>query len=373
MVSCNDGDDESEGRTAVTFDDDSSGDMDDDSPHDDDSMDDDSLDDDSLNDDADDDNDDDDSEGYDDWDESWQCDLWDGCECALYYREFLEKVSEYSRPICEDELWRQIDDVLSGNVLQLDDPIPENELQEKLIDLLNIGFLLEDMDENPLESTVLEDEIDEKYRYRYLEFSDEWIGEFQGILLTPKTGGSHPVVVAVHGHTDNANSFMSNYYGSLYPENGYAILMVTVRARCADRSEHVATRKLLLDGFSLIGLRVYMALQSADFLRGLDEIDPDAIFLIGHSAGSIDGNITRIIGGSDYFLAYVSDETSQSYCNLGMNDSFMDGVAPAISPYSFLVSPVMEYSVSVMQQPYGYPDGIGNVIDFFNSKLLDKL
>ena len=360
-LSCQSDDGDSSTRYSTTYDDDTDVAGNDD-------VDDDSLvDDDDADDDVDDDADDDAENEYDDWDDNWECDLWDGCECALYYREFLEKASEYSHSITEEELELQLENVLNGDVPQLQDPSSENELRSNLIELLNIGFLIEEIEDHPLDYQVIEDEYDADYRYRYLELEDPYIGPFQGILLTPNTAGPHPAIVAVHGHSDNANSFMHNYGGMDYPERGYAIFMITVRARCGDRPEHVASRKLLLDGFALIGLRVYKSLLSVNFLRSLDDIDPDAIFLIGHSAGSVDGNITRIIGGEDYFSAYVSDETSQNYCTLGPNDDFRDETAPAISPFSFLVSPAKEYSVPVMQEPYGYPDGIDNVIQFFNS------
>ena len=67
--------------------------------------------------------------------------------------------------------------------------IEAGDFRELLLDLLNIRFLVEGIDERPLVVTTIGEEETDEYRERRLLFEDPFVGTFEALLLTPKTGG----------------------------------------------------------------------------------------------------------------------------------------------------------------------------------------
>jgi len=226
---------------------------------------------------------------------------------------------------------------------------------------MNIRFLRRKVNERLLEVITVGKSETSEYFEKELLFVDPFVGVFKGILLTPKTKGPHPGIVAIHGHYDNAEIYRDGYGGSEYPSQGFAILMLTMRIDCADTSENQFTYDFLLGGFTAMGIRSYETILGLKYLRYIPEVDEDRIGLIGHSGGSCASNLT--IRVETKFKAFVSDY-------LGTYYNFFDGVAidettPDLYPYHLLINDFSTSSIPILKVPYGYSNGMDEIFEFF--------
>jgi hypothetical protein len=294
---------------------------------------------------------------------TWDC--LDPGDCIEDYLEFSDLASEYSHPIGEEELNSWINDCRYGRVPVHTEELKPETLREGLIGALNIRFLLEGLDKRSLEATIIRREDHGDYIEEEILFWDPWVGTFQGILLLPPDPGPHRGIVAVHGHSDSAAVFRDDYYGTAYPPEGFAILMLTMRAMSFDQKEAEATWALLRSGFNLIGLRIYESLLGYKYLRWREDVDQYRIGLIGHSGGSSTGNLTIRLEPrlrayvSDHMVAYMTSDSDIIHCE----------TVPAVYPYNRLINYFDTAEVPVLSVTYGYPDGPGELIEFFKQKI----
>ena len=295
----------------------------------------------------------------------WDCNDSCGCDCMDDYLKLLELAADYSDPITLEELERQIEAIESGEVREYQPPLSPFELKYKLTEILNIGFLVDGLDRRPLEVITISRHESEDYYERKLLFRDPWVGTFKGILLTPKGNGPFPGIIANHGHCDNAEGYMFEYRGSEFPSHGYAILMLTSRVFCTTIEEGSITRAMLLDGFTMLGIRHYETLLGLKYMRYLSQVDNGSIGLIGHSGGSVHGNVKVCI--EDQFKAYVSDCESD-YLG-GHEDHMLDDFCPELWPYHKLINSFKGALVPVLQVPYGYANGMDEIFEFFDGHL----
>ncbi len=293
----------------------------------------------------------------------WDCES--ECECYTDYLTFIELTGAYSHPISEQDLEEQFDDIASLNTPLIEEQLSEDELRDALITNMNIGFLREDIDERLLQVVTTDLNEYEDYYERKLLFIDPYVGTFKGILLTPKSSGPHPGVVAIHGHWDNAEIFKVTYYGDMFPSRGYAILMLTMRNMCVDEFENLFTRSMLLSGFTAMGVRSYETLLGLKYLRYIPEVDENRIGLIGHSGGSVTNNLT--IRTENLFKAMVTDCTGE-YTNMG-DGSLIDEAAPSLWPYHMLINDFSTSSTPIMPVPYGFTGLQEEIFQFFYSTL----
>lgn len=294
----------------------------------------------------------------------WECE--EAGDCVEDYLAFVDLAPQYADPISEEELEQQLLDIEEERVELVDDIIPEQEFRDLLIEKLNVDFLREKINKRWLLVTLIDFAEDEEYLFRRLLFTDPYVGTWEGILLLPKEVEPFPAVIAIHGHSDSAESYMLNYHGRECPSHGYAILMLTMRAMNCGYSEDLVTRTMLLNGFTFMGLRHYETILALKYLYYLPEIDNDRIGLIGHSGGSVTNNLTiRIESG---FQAYVTDEGSHYY-NVDDYGYLSDDTTPAVHPYYPVVNGFPTLSVPNLHVPYGYTNGMGEIFDFFDEYL----
>ena len=284
--------------------------------------------------------------------------------CICDYLAFPDLAEAYARPISEGVLSQQLRAAEDGSVALITEAMTSEAFRDAIVDALNIRFLVECINQRPLTVVTSPQPDRADCRETKLVFSDPYVGAFEGILLTPVTDGPFPAVIAVHGHRDNARIYAEKYGGYEYPRRGYAILMLTMRGMAIDIFEHEASKQLLLEGFSLIGIRVYETLLALKYLRFREDIDETRIGLIGHSGGSSTSNLTvRIEHG---FAAYVSD-LAIDYIDLGtLIEPWHCETLPALYPYNKLISDFSTSPVPVLLVPYGYPDGLNGIFDFFD-------
>lgn len=286
-------------------------------------------------------------------------------DCIEDYENFIQIAQEYAYPITEDELQDQLDAIAHYEVELVEDTLPENELTDVIIEKTNIGFLLEDINKRPLKVTIIDKNSTNRYNYRELIFNDPYVGQFFGILLTPRQGGPHPAVVALHGHGDWAQIYMNDYFGEDYPGYGYAILMLSLRGMATGEWEDLITRKTLLNGFSMMGMRIYETLLALRYLYYLPNIDNDNIGLIGHSGGSTASNLTvRVV---PELKAYVSDFKGKYY-NYNQGE-ILDETLPTLYPYHSLILDFQTSTVPILDVPYGYQNERDEIFSFFNQNL----
>jgi hypothetical protein len=293
---------------------------------------------------------------------TWDCA--DPGDCIDDYLAFPELAAEHARPISEEELNNLIDDCRYGRVDVHTEELKPETLREGLLGALNIRFLREGLDERLLETTIIRREEHGDYTEEEILFHDPWVGTFQGILLLPPGPGPHRGIVAVHGHSDSAAVFRDDYHGSAYPPEGFAILMLTMRAMGFDEKETEASWALLSSGFNLIGLRIYESLLGYKYLRWRKDIDEFRLGLIGHSGGSSTGNLTIRLQPrlrayvSDHMVAYMTSDMDIIHCE----------TVPAVYPYNRLINYFDTAEVPVKSVTYGYPNGPGELIEFFKQK-----
>lgn len=293
--------------------------------------------------------------------------------CIDEYQRFQALAARFARPIDPETLAASLRAIARGEVPVHDAAQPEPTLRQALVDGLGIGFLLDRLDERGLDVIVTGERETPYYHETSLVLVDPWVGELPAILLTPLATGPHPAVVAVHGHRDDAAIYRDRYHGSEYPGHGYAILMLTMRAMDIDDAEHTISRELLLDGFSLMGLRVYESLLGLRYLRSRDDVRSDRIGLIGHSGGSSTGNLTVRVQPPDWpdrFRAYVSDHDVDYFISSPI-DPYHCETVPSLYPYHPAINALANAPLATLSVPYAYPFGVAGIFRFFDATLKD--
>lgn len=287
--------------------------------------------------------------------------------CVADYMRFIKIAKKFGNPISKEELDNRLETIAKNKAKIIHGQIPTAPLRKKLIEAMNIGFLLQDINKRPLTVTLVGESETEKYRQRTYLFTDPYVGTFRALLLLPKTSGPHPAVIAVHGHVEEAEDFRDNYYGKEFPGHGYAILMPTMRAMGCAWPEDQVTRALLQNGFTFMAIRSYETLLCLRFLQFLPEIDNDRIGLLGHSGGSVSNNLTiRIAPG---FAAFVSDCFRIYFDGDPYPVRLIDEAAPTIYPYHKLVNDLSTCPVPALEVGYGFPEGPDEVFAFLDKVL----
>jgi len=189
------------------------------------------------------------------------------------------------------------------------DPSPD-EVRNAIAEGLNIGFLLDGIDERELIVTQLEKQRFDDYTRRVFLFGDPYVGTFRVVMLAPDSypniGGC---IIALHGHGGSADAILSTVGEELVSE-GYLLIAPDMRAMRNWTLEQDITLHLKYWGFELMGIRVYEALLTYKYLRYLFCIDgfgADApkLGFIAHSGGTTVAALTRYL--IDDAVALVHD------------------------------------------------------------------
>ncbi len=286
----------------------------------------------------------------------WSCDEPTGGSCLADYENFLKVAADFAAPISDDELWARITEIEDGGETALTGPMAEEDLAAALAEGLNIGFLLDGLDTRPLYVTTVAESAAEDYYSRTLLFTDRYVGTFRAVMLTPKTNGPHPGVVGVHGHAQDAEMFMTEDYGELYPAEGYTVLAPTLRVLGGGVNEESwLAEELLLDGFTTEAVHMYEVLLCIKYLRYVEDIGPERIGLVGHSFGS--GLVNLMLRLFPDLGGGVTD-LFNSYLELTNDGDLTASTTPQIWQYHGLVNDFTTAIVPSLKVPYGYYDEI---------------
>lgn len=194
--------------------------------------------------------------------------------------------------------------------------------------------------------------------------ADPVFGGQRVLLYTPDTDGPHHGVLALPGHQESTDEFMDLHGGNDLLRAGYAVLLPVFKAYDADSAEDKAGRALLCMGSSLLAARVSEAQGALRLLRSLPGIRGDRVAMLGHSGGSMVGNLLLRLDPS--IVAYVSDMTGV-YLSLGDRGDLpmllMDESSVELRAIS---DRIKRFPDRVLEVEYGRPNVGASAASFFD-------
>ena len=320
--------------------------------------------------------------------QSWTCapiagqeEPWHPSSCNSDYLEFSRRAEHFSMPVSDcKNLHGELAMMWGQGWDQPRPPIPElgpEQLREDLVETLNIAALIDgdaqhaSLDARSLEVVTIGERDAGGYRELELVLIDPYVGRFHALLLLPKGEGPFPAVLALPGHGESAAEHRDNRFGWLFPEEGIAALILDTRGYDTGPAEHEASLALLCGGFSMMTVRVYEALLALKFLRGRTEICNGRIGLVGHSGGSVTGNL--VIRVWPEIKGYVSDLTAIHF-NVGdplegdRYGQIGDETHPGLARLSSNLNMLETAGVPVLTVPYGYSEGPVAMFEFFKEQ-----
>ena len=184
------------------------------------------------------------------------------------------------------------------------------------------------------------------------------------LLYTPESDGPHHGVLGLPGHQESPEEFMALHGGYDLLRAGYTVLLPVFKAYDAGHAEDAAGRALLCMGSSLLAARVAEAASALRMLRSLPGIRDQRVAVIGHSGGSMVGNLLLRLDAS--IVGYVSDMTGV-YLSLGDRGDepvlLMDESHAGIRVISDRVA---RFPSHVLQVDYGLPTAGADAALFFD-------
>ena len=225
-------------------------------------------------------------------------------DCMAQYRSFVADHAQFAHP-------RPFEDVLAELAEIEAEPLPpvmhlsQEQLRARIVDALNIGFMLEGLDARPLQVTIFAESETDGITSRHLIFADPLVGEFEALQLEPRASDPMPAIIGLHGHFDTPAIFAENYLGADLAAAGYLVLMPQFRAMNCFGPEDEISRTLISGGFHLMAMRVYETLLLEKYLRSLPRVDSRRIGILSHSGGSSTANLAVHL--TDGIAAQVTD------------------------------------------------------------------
>ncbi|MDP8257543.1 MAG: hypothetical protein P9M14_17490 [Candidatus Alcyoniella australis] len=281
------------------------------------------------------------------------------------YLRFTELAADHARPIPPKGLGKIIDRCLNGTLGSIAQRVDADQLRAVLLHELNIGFLVQGIEQRPLTVAASQPIEHPNYLERRLVFDDPFVGRFRALLLRPREAGPHSAIIARHGHRDDESTFVELYGGRRLAEAGFVVLVLQSRICGADELEDRTARLLLGNGFTLIGLRCYESLLALRYLEQLQGVDNGRIGLVGHSGGSVVNNLTARI--DPRFKAVVIDCPGR-WVNV-INGRIVDETAPGLYPYRKQLNDFSSIPTQTLVVPYGYAEQVEDMVEFLQDEL----
>ena len=227
-------------------------------------------------------------------------------------------------------------------------------LKEAIVEEMNIGFLLADLDAARSVRVAHEKETG-LLRETVLEVIDPHVGRFDVLLLEPLRGKGVPsAILALHGHGDNPETMARKYLGRQLAEQGHHVALPRLRAHECQRNpnlENEVAIDLWAHGFSLMGLHVYEALVTRRVAASHWKASMTKWGILGHSGGSSLSNLlTRV---SSDFEAKVVDYFVDFNNRCGPERIHCETFGP-LFPLANDINNEKTLGVAHMSVPYGY-------------------
>jgi dienelactone hydrolase len=284
------------------------------------------------------------------------------------YGDFIKKNRRYRKPVSKSKLSRQIKDAEyylearpSGKTAK--------DLRKIIISALNIGFLLHNLNERELVVKVIAIQQYEGFTENKLLFEDPQVGTFSVLFLVPDKGkGSHPAIVGLHGHNSGNEKFRDDYFGKELAREGFVVIMPSFRAMVSNEIETAISEELYLNGFTLMGLRIYETLLIIKYLKYKNFVDK--IGIMGHSGGSYVAYLASIISPDLQALVYdMYPEPLNMY-----NAQIHCETIPNLAYYSPQIKNSAILKIPSRKIKYGYsrPDDRRKLTVFFKKRLMEQ-
>lgn len=230
---------------------------------------------------------------------------------------FVEMHAAHAREVDIRDLKERIISTLFA-----DDPNPRGwsveVLRGEIIERLNIGFLIDQLDDGYLARTEMSLEpgaVTDGVAAYALTIHDPMLPvPIEARVLAPAAQRlsldasfglrfedgtmARPAIVGLHGHGQTPELFQSQGYGQELAEQGYVVVIPSFWFMECGVEESALSELLLHRGFALMGLRVYKALVMLRVLRSSEAIDPARLGMIAHSGGS----------SASWLVVRISDE-----------------------------------------------------------------
>lgn len=287
------------------------------------------------------------------------------------YRDFIKNNEQYRKLISEAELQNQIKGARDYLEAHPSGKTAEG-LREKIIQELNIGFLLHGLNQRELVVTITAVRQYREYTEKELLFKDPQVGTFSVLLLIPnKEKESYPAIVGLHGHEGSNKVFRDMYFGKELARKGFVVIMPSFRAMGYDEIEMAVSQELYLNGFTLMGLRAYETLLLIKYLKYKNSVDEHKIGIMGHSGGSDTAYLVSRI--SLDLQAGVYDMYSE-LLNLFPHGGIHCETIPGLAYYTPQVNDPSTLKIPSRKFEYGYPNRNDRhaVINFFKEKLVEE-
>jgi len=286
--------------------------------------------------------------------------------CDGDYRAFIGLAWEHGHLTDESSLQDTIDGFLAMPA-RLDDSA--GELPHAIADAWGVGFLFDALEQTP--TRALRTYSGEAWGGRVDEYllEDPWVGSFFARIHYADAVGPAPAVLAVHGHATEAADWPEAFDALSLVDAGVHVATIDNRMMYANAAQSSLNRELLLAGFTQQGLHAYEILLLHKVLRALPAIDPERVGYLGHSAGGNKGGL--LIRAVDAFNSLVTDiDTEVRRADEGVPE-YLEGFVPGLAPWQDLVNRYDTALVPVLKLDYGFPQGAGPYVDFFDETLQD--
>jgi hypothetical protein len=317
-----------------------------------------------------------------------------GCGCNDDYLDFIFCAGQYLaiNDISHGEIRERFRSISSGERPLSHDELNPNQLKQTLLDVTNIRFAYEGV-KNQLESidkrqlivvAIREDNSRDKYSEIELVFKDPLVGEFRALLLKPNKSqyNRNSAIIALHGHGYDPEYHVKNYLGEELALNGHSVIIISSRSMCAGNTESITTMEMLKIGIPFVLLQAYEVSLVKKYLKHKDY---KKIGLIGHSGGSVIGNVfMRVDGDVD---AYVSDFMSDfnggyKFAETGSIEGLCHEKSYVLWKYNLLINnfstletPFLRVGYDYLEKDlktgevyYNYKD---DIVRFFDINLMD--
>ena len=176
--------------------------------------------------------------------------------CLAKYRSFVTDHPQFAHPRPPETVLAELA-AIEAEPLPPDMQLSQEALRAKIIDALNIGFMLDGLDARPLQVTIFLESESAGVTTRHLIFADPLVGEFQALQLEPAGSQRVPAIIGLHGHFDSPAIFANKFLGAALAAEGYLVIMPQLRAMECFGPEDQISRSLIYGGFNLMAMRVY--------------------------------------------------------------------------------------------------------------------
>lgn len=298
------------------------------------------------------------------------------CSDVSSYKQFIKNNKKHSKHFTKEELDNQFDEAAAYIDAHPEGKTAEH-LKRKITKKLNIRFLLKNIDRKELNVEIISVHKHKKYNEKELLFKNTEVGDISVLLLIPKRNGPWPAIVGLHGHGDSKKIFKNNYFGKDLVKKGFVVIMPDLRAMCCNKPEETISERLLSNGFTLMGLRIYETHLLIEYLKSRNFVNKK-IGIIGHSGGS--ELINLVVRISNDIKAGISDfESDMLDLCWDRKDCIPPSpncrthcqTIPALSYYMPQINDSATLKIPFLKFNYKYPesDDKQEVLNFFEENL----